>query len=76
MENICRKRSKDDPESISFEAGIIFKVYVFMYLSNLYIQHGAQTQDSKIKSRTFLRLSQPGALRQGFLVALEAVPES
>lgn len=46
---------------------------LFIYLSHLCIQHGAQTRSSQIKSCLLFSLSQPGALQNVFL-ALESYP--
>ena len=39
----------------------LFLFFNFIYLSNLYTQHGARTHDPEIKSHIFFQLSQPGA---------------
>lgn len=47
-----------------------FFCFVFFF-SNLYTQHGTQTQDPKIKSCMVFRLSQPGAVKSEALPSPE-----
>lgn len=74
---MCRGQDVKMHLSRSLEPGepekhfVLFKTsfwvrFNFVLLRNLWIQRGAQTHDSEIKSRAVYRLSRPDAPREAF----------